>query len=339
MGEPLVGLLGEAGNEVHVTTRQERKPGEGIRYFTGNAHEEGFLRGILEKGYGAVLDFMVYGSGEFRDRLPLFLENTDQYFFFSSARVYARSGEPLTEASPRLLDVCRDRQYLETDEYALAKAREEDLLLTCGRKNWTIIQPYITYNHRRLQLGVYEKEHWLWRALKGRTIVLPGDIAERSTTMTYGPDVAAAVAKLVGNPGALGQVFHIAAEERAAWKEVLEIYLEVIEERTCIRPKVLMPEDSAGLQKVWNGAQIKYDRLYDRTFDGKKLAEVCGDTAFRDLRSGLRECLNAFLDSPVWLGFNWRYEAWADRCAGERTRLGDIEGRRNRLGYLKERYL
>ena len=30
MGEPLVGLLGEAGNEVHVTTRQERKPGEGI---------------------------------------------------------------------------------------------------------------------------------------------------------------------------------------------------------------------------------------------------------------------------------------------------------------------
>ena len=53
-------------------------------------------------------------------------------------------------------------------------------------------------------------------------------------------------------------------EERAAWKEVLEIYLEVIEERTGIRPKVLMPEDSAGLQKVWNGAQIKYDRLYDR---------------------------------------------------------------------------
>lgn len=28
MGEPLVGLLGEAGNEVHVTTRQERKPGK-----------------------------------------------------------------------------------------------------------------------------------------------------------------------------------------------------------------------------------------------------------------------------------------------------------------------
>ena len=26
MGEPLVGLLGEAGNEVHVTTRQERNP-------------------------------------------------------------------------------------------------------------------------------------------------------------------------------------------------------------------------------------------------------------------------------------------------------------------------
>lgn len=338
MGEPLARLLEGAGNEVHVTTRQEGKSGEGIRYFTGDAHEWGFLKGILEKGYDAVLDFMVYGSGEFRDRLPLLLEHTDQYFFFSSARVYARSREPLTEESPRLLDVCGDRQYLQTDEYALAKAREEDLLLESRRKNWTIIRPYITYSDRRLQLGVYEKENWLWRALEGRRIVFPKDIAERTTTMTCGADVAAAVAKLVGNPMGFGQVFHITAEEHVTWMEILEIYLEVLEERTGIRPRVLFLEDSLGLQKVWNGAQIKYDRLYDRMFDGTKLAGVCGDIEFRNLRSGLRECLGAFLDKPVWLGSNWRFEAWADRCAGERARIGGIRGKRNRLRYLKERY-
>lgn len=368
MGAPLVRLLQSRGNEVHVTTRQERKAEEGIqgmpgkqpqflgghnpkdevfskekeilpiRYMTGDAHEVGFIKSILENGYDAVVDFMVYGSEEFRDRLSLLLGSTGQYLFFSSARVYARSADPLREESPRLLDVCGDRQYLETDEYALAKAREENMLRESGRNNWTIIRPYITYNSRRLQLGVYEKENWLWRALQGRTIVFPRDIAERMTTMTYGPDVAAAVSGLIGNPGGQGQTFHITTGEYATWGEILEIYLEVIEKRTGVRPKVLMTEDSAGLGKVWNEAQIQYDRLYDRVFDCTKLAQVCGNMEFKELRSGLAECLNTFLEEPEWLGINWRYEAWADRCAGERASIGDISGRRNRLGYVKRRY-
>ncbi len=376
MGVPLVRLLQSRGNEVHVTTRQERKAEEGIqgmpgkqpqflggrnpkdeafskgldmafskekdilpiRYMTGDAHEAGFIKSVLENGYDAVVDFMVYGSEEFRDRLPLLLGSTGQYLFFSSARVYARSADPLREESPRLLDVCGDRQYLETDEYALAKAREENMLRESCRNNWTIIRPYITYNSRRLQLGVYEKENWLWRALQGRTIVFPRDIAERMTTMTYGPDVAAGVAELIGNPKGLGQIFHITTGEHATWEEILEIYLEVIEERTGVQPKVLMTEDSVGLGRVWNEAQIRYDRLYDRVFDGTKLARVCRNMEFKDLRSGLRECLNAFLEEPEWFGINWRYEAWADRRAGERTRIGDIVGKRNKLGYVKRRY-
>ena len=43
---------------------------------------------------------------------------------------------------------------------------------------------------RDRQLGVLEKELWLYRALNGRTIVFSKDIAEKSTTLTYGYDVA-----------------------------------------------------------------------------------------------------------------------------------------------------
>ena len=67
----------------------------------------------------------------------------------------------------RLLDVSHDSIYLKTDEYALAKARQEDILRKSGKNNWTIIRPYITYSESRLQLGVLEKEAWLYRALKG----------------------------------------------------------------------------------------------------------------------------------------------------------------------------
>ncbi len=67
--------------------------------------------------------------------------------------------------SPRLVDVCTDPEYLSIDEYGMAKGREENLLRETGRTNWTIIRPYITYNSNRIQLGVYEKENWLRRAL------------------------------------------------------------------------------------------------------------------------------------------------------------------------------
>ena len=94
---------------------------------------------------------MAYSTQEFSKKVELFLDSTDQYFFLSSSRVYAASNEPLTEDSPRLLDVCTDETYLATDEYALAKARQENILLTTNKKNWTIIRPYKTYNNKKMQ--------------------------------------------------------------------------------------------------------------------------------------------------------------------------------------------
>ena len=65
----------------------------------------------------------------------------------------------------------KDEEYLNTDEYALSKARQENILHEAGCNNWTIISPYITFSETRLQLGVLEKEDWLWRAINGYSIV------------------------------------------------------------------------------------------------------------------------------------------------------------------------
>lgn len=50
----------------------------------------------------------------------------------SSARVYAENNALISEDSPRLLDVSTDAVYLRTNEYALAKAREENILRNSG---------------------------------------------------------------------------------------------------------------------------------------------------------------------------------------------------------------
>lgn len=339
MGVPVVQLLRREGYTLYVTSRSSKESVDNINYIQGNAKDNNFLDTLLVREYDAIIDFMVYDSEELEERIDKLLAATKQYCFFSSSRVYAESQEPITENSSRLLDVCEDKIYLNTNEYALSKAREENILKNCGKKNWTIIRPYITYNDYRLQLGVYEKENWLYRALQGRTIIMPKDIAERKTTITYGLDVASAIVKLIGNQSAYGEIYHIVSTQAVTWGQILNVYLDTIEEKRGFRPKVKVIDDSKTLQKVWNPWQIKYDRLYNRTFDNSKILNICGECYFKEYQVGLKECISRFLEKPIWLGINWRYEAWADKIAEEKTPLKEIRSKKLKLKYLKWRYI
>ena len=230
MGVPLVNLLsGRKDVTLYVTSRSVKESKGNVNYIKGNAKDYSFLESLLNKRYDAIIDFLVYASEDFKKRLPFILEHTDQYFFFSSARCYAEYSGLITEESPRLVDVCKDEVYLATDEYGLAKGREENILRSCVSKNWTIIRPYITYNSNRIQLGVYEKENWLKRALEGRTVVFPSDIADSITSLTYGPDVAKVITLLIGNEKAYGETFHITTDETHTWREICEFYVSEIE--------------------------------------------------------------------------------------------------------------
>ena len=340
MGVPLIDLLSKKEDcNIFVTSRSKRKNRENVTYIQGNAVEMEFITSVLNRQYDVIVDFMVYGTDQFKERLPMYLNHTDQYFFFSSSRCYANSENRIKEDSPRLVDICKDPEYLAIDEYGMAKGREENILHATGKYNWTIIRPYITYNSYRLQLGVYEKEDWLKRALEGRTIILPKDIADRKTSLTYGPDVAGAIVELIGNEKAYGQAFHVTTEEYHTWGEILEFYCDKIEQITGKRPKVRIVENSNGLQKVWNKWQIIYDRLYDRTFDNSKIESIRGTYSYKPTFEGLGECLEAFLKNPRWLENRLAYEAWCDRVAGEKTPLEQYKGVKEKLRYIKWRYV
>lgn len=340
MGVSLKDVLAERGDDVYITSRSKRKPEGKIHYIQGDAHDDAFMLEVLKDRYDAIVDFMIYRSGEFTEKVERLLASTDQYIFTSSSRVYADSKTPITEHSPRLLDVCKDEEYIKTDEYALAKAREENVLFGSKQKNWTIIRPYITYNVERLQLGGIEKDLWLYRAMHGRSIVLPKDVATHQTTMTYGGDVAKAIAVLIGNKKALGEAFHLTGIEHMAWSEVMNIYLDVLEKETGSRPKIYMPDDSIELGKVMgNTTQIHYDRIYDRIFDNSKLQSAVGDIKFTSMEDGLTECLTAFVRDPKWRGtVNSRLEAYLDKKTGEKMLQSELSGK-SKLKYVGWYYI
>ncbi len=342
MGVSLAEILAENQQAVFITSRRPRKDFKSVRYIVGNAKEDAFLFSLLEREkFDVVVDFMVYTTEAFRQRVDKILGLVGQYVFLSSSRVYAQSERPITEDSPRLLDVCQDTDYLKTDEYALTKARQEDLLKASGKTNWTVIRPYITYNTERLQLGVFEKEQWLFRALAGRTIVFSRDIAQCTSTMTYGYDVAYGISRILENPKALGKAIHFVAPGAMRWSEMLKIYQKLIEELTGRCPKVKHIENTDGINRFLNPHQVKYDRLYDRLFDSTNAEEIIGESiAYMPFEQGVRKVLKEFLDkgSP-FMRVNWSYEAVLDRITGECTYLGDIPGWKGKLRYLYWRYL
>lgn len=340
MGIHLVDLLSQnPDNQIVISSRSHRKGKGNVSYIQGNSYDMNFLTMLLNNKYDVIVDFMHYHTEEFRDRYRLLLNACGQYIFLSSSRVYANSELPITEDSPRLLDVTADTEYLSTDDYALAKAYQENLLRGSGYKNWTIIRPYITYSEIRLQLGVMEKEAWVYRALQGRSIVFSKDIASHMTTLTYGLDVARAMVNLIGKEEAKGEVFHITSPESIRWSEVLDIYLDVLERKTGRRPNVLLMEESLSLQYGRSKYAVKYDRLFNRTFDNSKIARFVDTSCFVKPQVGLRNCLEKFVEHPLFHGIDYGAEGVKDRLTQEYTSLLRIASLRHKLKYILYRYI
>lgn len=334
MGVPLVKNLSK-GHSVYVTSRSKRESSGNIKYLQGNAKEKDFLVKVLTMlQWDAVIDFMIHSEDSLRELAPLFLENTKQYVFISSSRVYAQTEEKITEDTPRLLEASDDKEYLQTNEYALAKAREEDILLKSGKKNFTIIRPTITYNTYRLQLGVLEKENWLYRALKGRSIVFSDDINDKLTTMTLGDDVSEGIASIIGEENALGEVFHITCPVSLPWSEVLGIYKMVLEKHLGRKVPVVMTRKSTNLKFKSRIYQVIYCRYFNRTFDNSKIGQFCDISRFTEPQKGLAQCLEDFLEKPKFNIISWELEAVNDRAAGERTPLKEMPSLGNKITYF-----
>lgn len=342
IGKTIIDFLVQNKHIVHVTTRKERSSTNSyLTYIKGDAHDLDFLESLLNDAYDVIVDFMVYKTEEFKNRYYKILENTKQYVFISSSRVYAASKEPINEETYRLLDVSKDKRYLRTDEYALAKARQEDILLTSKYDNWIIIRPYITFDIERLQLGVFEKELWLQRALNGKTIVFSKDIAQRKTTMTYSCDVSRHIAKIIGRKESNGQVYQVTNGVALKWEDILECYLNVLEENMGVRPKVYMVETFTDFpSKAINKYQLMYDRLYDRVFNSNKIETDTNDVQYADTLETLKECLGAYIKGKkTFLYCNWWLEGYCDKLTGERTRISDIHNLINKVQYFLARYI
>lgn len=282
--------------EVYITSRSPRASRGNLHYLCGNAHHSHFLAHCLETLQpDAVVDFMIWTTAEFEAVSSMLLEHTKHYLFLSSYRVFAEQN-PLTEHSARLLDVCTEAAYLQTDEYALAKARQENILRKSDKKNWTILRPCITYSKNRFQLGCLEAGVICLRSFQHLPVVIAKPMLDKQTTLTWGGDTARLIAKLILNPKAYAEDFNLSTAEHHTWREVASYYQEIL--GTIIQP-VTLDEYISLMGGPW---QTKYDRMFDRVLDNTKVLAATGYTQeqFMPLKEGLKRELTAFKQHPVF---------------------------------------
>ena len=307
MGTPLVQLLSER-NRVWVTSRSSRVSNfPAIHYVQGDAMQKDFLQQIVSsQHWDAIVDFMNRKYSQFKEVLPFLMKSTSQYVFISSARVYNQSEEPITEETPRLLDTCSDSDF--------------------------------TYNDYRLQLGIMEKEDFVYRILHGRTLVFSRDLEDKITTMTHGNDVARGIASIIGQPKALGETFHITSPKSLTWGEILNIYKKVIEEHLGESIKILWTDKTTNFKLSNQYYRIVYSRYFNRSFCNNKIGQFIDVDSFVSPEEGLTQCMRNFLLNPKFGKINWSLEGINNHATNENITNGEIKRIGDRIWYLLYRY-
>lgn len=315
LGVYMVEELLKTGNRVDaVTIDNVVSDNPNLRYLKVDAKDDNVLDELLKNNYDVVIDYMLYfGTEEFSKRYLKILDNTKHYIYLSSYRIYADSDKPITEESDRLLDVATDETYLNSNDYSLYKARQEDMLHASGRKNYTILRPAITYSKNRFQLTILEAPTVVYRMRKGKTLVLPEEAMDKQATMSWSYDAARMVSALLLNEKAFGEVYTISTSEHHTWREIAEIYKELgglkyvtTDYETFLN--IIAPGN------IHTRQQLTYDRLFNRMVDNTKILEISGlkQSDLMPLKDGLKHELDRLPMDTVWEddGMNERMDLW-----------------------------
>ncbi|GHU77393.1 hypothetical protein AGMMS49992_25110 [Clostridia bacterium] len=303
-GAYMVPELSAMGYQVDALSLDDVKSTDSnVQYIQANAKDDRFLRGMLRNGYDVVIDFMYYLPAELAARYEMLLDNTGRYIFLSSYRVYA-GAQPITEESPRLLDISDDCAFLahKGTEYSLVKALDENIIRSSKYDNWIIVRPSPIYSNRMFKLITQEADVVVYRARKKLPILLPSTAKSVMGTMIWAGDVAKMYGRLVENPSAVKQIYTIGTAEHYTWGEITEYFRDIIGLET-------IWVDNDTYLSLFNPAaydfmdyQLKYDRLFNRVIDNSKILNATGlkQTDLMPLKQGLQRQLSALPENITW---------------------------------------
>ena len=310
MGKFLVEKLLARGCQVDAATLDDAvSDNEALCYYKADFMDLRTLEKFLQpRHYDAIVDFMTYNTAQLAERYELLLRATGQYLFLSSYRVYSDAQLPTSETAPRILDVTNDRELLQSDDYTLSKARQENILRASRYENWTIVRPSITYSPRRTAFITLELPLLLRRAREGKPVFVPEQALSVPATCTWAGDVAELMTRLLFQPQALGQDYTLCTAEHRSWGEIAQMYERLLGVR--FAPVAVEDYLSFFGNSFASRVQLRYDRLLARVMDNQKVLHATGmrQEDFMPLCEGLAKVIAALPEKPV---FPEAFQLWS----------------------------
>ncbi len=212
-------LAVERGLELSVLNRgrSERPLPAAVEVLQADMRNGAAVRQALAgRVFDAVVEWIAFTPEHLEVDLELFRGRTAQYIFISSASVYQTPPAllPVTESTPlHNLYWLYSRNKIACEERLRRAQQEENFPIT-------IVRPSHTYDCTLLPMhGQYTVVD---RMRTGRKVIVHGD-GTSLWTLTHHRDFARGFVGLLGNPHAIGEVFHLTSDEILTWNQIFEI--------------------------------------------------------------------------------------------------------------------
>ncbi|MCQ2516967.1 MAG: SDR family oxidoreductase [Saccharofermentans sp.] len=306
-------LLVEKKWDIYLLNRGSRSSElpNGVKLISADINDEEDVKAkIADMTFDVVGEFIGFVPSQIERDIRLFKGKTRQYIYISSASAYNkpvrdyRITEGTTMANPYW-------------QYSRDKIACENLLLNEYRDNGfpvTIVRPSHTYDNRSVPLGVHGKNgsfQVLKRMMEGKPVIIHGD-GTSLWTMTHNSDFAIGYVGLMGNPHAIGEVFHITNDETLTWNQIYQAIADVLGVE--LKPYYVASRFLADCSDMDLEGSLIGDKANSVVFDNSKLKKIVPEfTATKHFEQGIRETIEHIMATPELQREDPEFDMWCDK--------------------------
>ena len=286
--------------------KSDRPAPEGAEVVHGDIRNPDSVRSALgNRTFDAVVDWICFTPEHAETDIRLFSGRTGQFVFISSASAYQTppASQPITESTPLANPFW---------EYSRNKIACEEKFIQAYRNSGfpaTIVRPSHTYDCTLLPThGRYTD---IDRIRNGKKIVVHGD-GSSLWTLTHHADFARGFIPLLGNPQAVGDVFHITSDESLTWNQIVQILAQAAGAEP---PEIVhVPSDLISAYFPDWGDSLLGDKKHCMIFDNSKIKRIVqGFKAVIPFSQGAREILAWYDAEPKRREVDEEYNQTLDR--------------------------
>ena len=277
------------GHSVDIICLEDKtSDDENIKFHKGKANLDYLSEFLKNRMYDGIVNFIHYPDiEEYPPVHSILTVHTKHLIVLSSYRVYADAQHPVTEQAPMLLDVSTDKEFVETEKYAISKAKLEKYLNSeCKGQNWTIVRPVISFSKLRFDLVTYYGHDLLRKIENGEIIPLPIEAKELTAGLDWAGNSGKLIANLLFKKETFCEAYTVSSAQNLTWGEVAENYTELMGAKF----SWVSLEEFRKATNDYNLYALLYDRLFDRNIDNRKILKATGLTNndFISVKDGLK---------------------------------------------------